>query len=168
MAIAVAIYGVGLPAFVLQKVLQPVYFAREDTRSPFRFAVWSMVVNAVAAIGLAPLIGWLAPAIATSLAGWTMVWQLARGTRGMGDVARFDTRFYKRAGRIVAASAIMGAALFGAELLLAPWLATAGLRVLALLLLIAVGVAVYGVAGQLLGAFRLSEFRSIVRRRKPA
>jgi putative peptidoglycan lipid II flippase len=167
MAIAVAIYGVGLPAFVLQKVLQPVYFAREDTRSPFRFAVWSMVVNAVAAIGLAPLIGWLAPAIATSLAGWTMVWQLARGTRGMGDVARFDTRFYKRAGRIVAASAIMGAALFGAELLLAPWLATAGLRVLALLLLIAVGVAVYGVAGQLLGAFRLSEFRSIVRRRKP-
>jgi putative peptidoglycan lipid II flippase len=45
-ALALAIYGVGLPAFVLQKVLQPLYYAREDTRRPFRYAVWSMVVNA--------------------------------------------------------------------------------------------------------------------------
>jgi len=29
---AVAVYGLGLPAFVLQKVLLPVFFAREDTR----------------------------------------------------------------------------------------------------------------------------------------
>ena len=34
-AIAVAIYGLGLPAFVLQKILQPLYYAREDTRRPF-------------------------------------------------------------------------------------------------------------------------------------
>ena len=38
-ALALAAYGLGLPAFVLQKVLQPLYFAREDTRSPFRFAL---------------------------------------------------------------------------------------------------------------------------------
>ena len=51
-AFATAIYGLGLPAFVLQKVLQPLYFAREDTRTPFRFALWAMVINAVLAIGL--------------------------------------------------------------------------------------------------------------------
>src|SRR6056297_683233 len=51
-ALAVAVYGLGLPAFVLQKILQPVFFAREDTRSPFRYAVVAMVVNAVLAVGL--------------------------------------------------------------------------------------------------------------------
>ncbi|MBP0483811.1 murein biosynthesis integral membrane protein MurJ [Sagittula salina] len=165
-ALAVAIYGLGLPAFVLQKVLQPLFFAREDTRSPFRYAVWSMVINAVAAIGLAPWLGWLAPAIATSLAGWTMVVQLGWGARRMGDVARFDARFYSRLMRVIAASAIMGAVLWGAEQALRPWLEQPFTRVLALLALIAIGAAVYGIAGQALGAFRLSEFRSILSRRK--
>ena len=48
-ALAVAVYGAGLPAFVMQKVLQPLYFAREDTRSPFYFALAALVVNAAIA-----------------------------------------------------------------------------------------------------------------------
>jgi len=51
-ALALAIYGAGLPAFVMHKVLQPLYYAREDTRRPFRYAVWSMAINAVLAVGL--------------------------------------------------------------------------------------------------------------------
>ncbi|MBV7394859.1 murein biosynthesis integral membrane protein MurJ [Mameliella sediminis] len=163
-ALAVAIYGLGLPSFVLQKVLQPLYFAREDTRSPFRFAVWAMVVNAVIAVGLAPVIGWIAPAIATTLAGWIMVWQLARGARAMGEVAHFDDRFRQRLWRIVAASVIMGAALWGFNLLLAPWLAVPYLRFAVLFGLILSGVLVYGVAGQALGAFRLSEIKAMFKR----
>ena len=31
---ATAIYGLGLPAFMIQKLLQPLYFAREDTKTP--------------------------------------------------------------------------------------------------------------------------------------
>jgi hypothetical protein len=81
---ALAAYALGLPAFVLQKVLQPLYYAREDTRSPFRFALWSMVVNAALAVGLMPLVGFLAAAIATSASAWVMVWQLWRGTKADG------------------------------------------------------------------------------------
>ena len=165
-AMAVAIYGLGLPAFVLQKVLQPLYFAREDTRSPFRYAVVAMIVNAAIAIGLAPVIGWIAPAIGTTLAGWIMVWQLSRGARDMGDVARFDARFANRLWRICAASAVMGAALWAANLLLTPWLAIPYLRVAVLAALIGIGVVAYGIAGQALGAFSLAELRGIVRRRK--
>ncbi|MCL4122587.1 UNVERIFIED_CONTAM: hypothetical protein GTU68_040127, partial [Idotea baltica] len=51
-ALAVAVYGLGLPAFVLQKVLQPLYFAREDTRTPFRYAVVSMIVNVLVAVSM--------------------------------------------------------------------------------------------------------------------
>ena len=53
---ALAAYGAGLPAFVLHKVLQPLFYAREDTRRPFRYAVWSMVVNAGLAVALMPVI----------------------------------------------------------------------------------------------------------------
>jgi putative peptidoglycan lipid II flippase len=165
-ALAVAIYGLGLPAFVLQKVLQPLYFAREDTRSPFRFALWAMAINAAVAIGLAPLLGWIAPAVATTLAGWTMVWQLARGARAMGETARFDARFGQRVLRVCAAAALMGAVLYGAAHLLAPWLALPWIRAAALLALILTGALAYGIAGQALGAFSLAELRSTLRRRK--
>ena len=50
-ALAVAVYGIGLPAFVLQKLLQPLFFAREDTKSPFRYAMVAMVINAALAFG---------------------------------------------------------------------------------------------------------------------
>ncbi|MCC1493961.1 murein biosynthesis integral membrane protein MurJ [Cognatishimia sp. F0-27] len=163
-ALAVAIYGAGLPAFVLQKVLQPLFFAREDTRSPFRYAVWAMGVNAAVAVGLSPVIGWIAPAIATTLAGWVMVAMLLRGARPMGTVARFDDRFRQRLPRILVASAAMGMVLWGAGHVLAPWLDMAYLRYPALLVLIVIGALAYGVAGQLLGAFRLSEFRDSLRR----
>src|SRR6056297_3201926 len=164
-ALAVAIYGLGLPAFVLQKVLQPLYFAREDTRSPFRFAVWAMAVNAAVAIGLAPTVGWIAPAIATTLAAWIMVWQLIRGTRDMGDVARFDTRFADRVWRICVASGIMGIVLWVTNLMMGSWLSVPYLRFAALAALLGIGAVSYGLAGQMLGAFSLSELRGMVRRR---
>ena len=163
-ALAVAVYGMGLPAFVLQKILQPLYFAREDTRRPFRYALAAMLVNAAIAIGLAPVIGWIATAIATTVAGWAMVWLLHRGARPMGEDVRFDARFRRRLPRIVLASAIMGAALWPAARLLDPWLHGAGVRYPALLLLIAIGTVVYFGAGTLVGALKLSEVRRAVRR----
>ncbi|WP_370224739.1 murein biosynthesis integral membrane protein MurJ [Pararhodobacter marinus] len=163
-ALAVAVYGIGLPAFVLQKVLQPLFFAREDTRRPFNYAVVSMLVNAALAIGLAPLIGYIAAAVATSAAGWVMVWQLWRGSRGMGDAAQFDTRLRARAPRIVAAAAIMGAAVWGVIQLLDPMLQMQGWRYLAVLAMVLSGIVVYFGAGALIGAFRLSDFRSAMKR----
>ncbi|WP_372833913.1 murein biosynthesis integral membrane protein MurJ, partial [Puniceibacterium confluentis] len=164
-ALAVALYGLGLPAFVLQKVLQPLFFAREDTRTPFRYAVWSMIANAVIAIGLAPSIGWIAPAIATTTAGWLMVVLLLLGGRRLGEVARFDARFRRRLWRICLASALMGAAMWGTLILLGPLFGQPGWRYLALLVLLAVGALSYALAGQATGAFRLSEFRNALRRK---
>ncbi|WP_339637693.1 murein biosynthesis integral membrane protein MurJ [uncultured Sulfitobacter sp.] len=163
-ATAVMIYGLGLPSFVLQKILQPVYFAREDTRRPFYFAVVAMVVNAALAVGLAPFIGWIAPAVATTLAGWTMFACLAIGARRFGDAAKFDARFHKRIWRILMASAAMGVALWLGNAALQPMLGLPWWRGLALVLLTAIGAVSYFGIGQLIGAFRLSEFKSAMRR----
>lgn len=163
-ATAVMIYGLGLPAFVLQKIVQPLYFARSDTKRPFYYAVVAMIVNACLAIGLAPWVGWLAPAIAATVAGWAMYAQLALGARGFGDAAKVDARFRKRIWRIIAASLVMGAVLWFVNLQLGPLLNLPWWRGLGLLILLSIGAVAYFGAGQLLGAFKLSEFKSAMRR----
>ena len=165
-ALALAIYGAGLPAFVLHKVFQPLYYAREDTRSPFRFAVWSMIVNAVIAVGLLPLIGFSAAALATTLSGWLMVLQLWLGTRKMGEEARFDARFRARLPRILLSSALMGGALWFGMVALGPLLGTEGWRYAALALLVALGMGTYALSALALGAVQLSDLRTALRRQR--
>ncbi|MBU2959470.1 murein biosynthesis integral membrane protein MurJ [Citreicella sp. C3M06] len=165
-ALAVAIYGLGLPAFVLQKVLQPQFFARENTRTPFYYALWSMAVNAILAVGLVPVAGWLSPAIATTAAAWVMLVMLFVGGRRLGDTARFDARFRKRWPRILIASLIMTGVLWGTYLGLGSMLSMNYWRYIALILLVVTGMAAYALAGHVIGAFRLSDFRSALRRKR--
>ena len=163
-ALAVALYGLGLPAFVLQKTLQPLFFAREDTKRPFYYAVVAMLLNAGLAIGLSPLIGFAAAAVGTTLTGWAMVVMLMRGARNMGDAAHFDARFKRRVWRIVAAALSMGVILYLSAIFMTPFFAPGGLRFVALLVLVLVGIVSYFGIGHLIGAFRLSEFRNNMRR----
>ena len=93
-----------------------------------------------------------------------MVGQLWRGARAMGPAAQIDPQLRGRVWRIALASAAMGAALFGAAQLVAPMLAMAGWRYLALLGLIAVGSAVYLGLGQVIGAYDAREIRASLRR----
>ena len=163
-AMAVAIYGLGLPAFVLQKSLQPLFFAREDTKRPFYYALAAMIINLVLAVGLSYFIGFIAAAIGTTLTSWAMVIMLARGARTMGDAAKFDTRFHKRIWRIIGASLAMGVILLLTGMIISPLFSIANWRYLALLVLVTIGISSYFGIGQLIGAFRLSEFRNAMRR----
>lgn len=166
-AAALAIYAAGLPAFVLQKTLQPLFFARADTMTPFRYALVAMVVNAVLAIGLAPFFGFLAAAIATSTAGWAMVWLLWRGSRQMGRAATLDRSLWRRLARTGLAVIGMGFALAIAAHYLEPTLFTPGLRYPALALLVGTGIAAYFGLAHVLGAFRFDEIRRAMRPNTP-
>jgi putative peptidoglycan lipid II flippase len=163
-ALVTAIYGAGLPAFVLQKVLQPLYFARHDTRTPFNYALVAMVLNAVIAIGGAFLIGFYAAAWATTLAGWAMVVLLWAGSRRMGEAAALDARLKRRIWRIVLACGVMAACLLGTKTLLGEALYAPGLRYAALGALVGVGILSYFAAAHLLGATHLGEIRRAMRR----
>ena len=93
-----------------------------------------------------------------------MVWLLWRGCRSMGDAARFDDRFKSRIWRIVVASGVMGAVLIGLVGLVGSAFGGAGARYLALAVVVVIGMASYFFVGQLIGAFRLSDFKAAVRR----
>jgi putative peptidoglycan lipid II flippase len=163
-ALALAIYGAGLPAFVLQKVWQPLFYAREDTRRPFLYALAALAINAAAAVGLMPVAGFAAAALGTTLAGWGMLALLVRGAGGMGEAARPDARLWSRAWRIAAAAAAMGLVLWGAALGMADWLSAPALRYAALASLVGLGIATYFGTGFAIGAFRMAELRGALRR----
>lgn len=161
-ALAVMIYGLGLPAFVMQKVLQPLYFAREDTKTPFRFAIYAMIINALVAVGLSFFIGYLAAAVATTVAAWGMVALLWFGKKAMGEDVRTDARLLRRAPRILIASLLMGALLWGSESALSPVFALS--RGLGTLLLVAIGIVGYFTIAHLIGAVRMAELKGSMRR----
>ncbi|MEO1919723.1 MAG: lipid II flippase MurJ, partial [Paracoccaceae bacterium] len=163
-ALAVAIYGVGLPSFVLHKVLSPIYFAREDTRTPFRFALVSMAVNVVLAVGLVHWFGYLAAAIGTSVAGWAMLLLLWRGTRSMGDAGCVDDRLRRVLPKIIIASLVMGLALWGLAFGMQDWFVKPTVRYGALALLVAGGAIVYGSLIIGLGAMSLRDIKQGLRR----
>jgi len=160
----VAVYGLGLPSFVLQKALQPLFFAREDTRRPFYFALASLAVNAVIAVGLMPYLGFIAAAIGTTMSGWASVALLWVASRRMGVAATTDRRFRARVWRILLASALMGALLWVAAQALGPFLDLPTLRYGALAVLVGTGLAGYFGIGQIVGAFQLSDIRAALRR----
>ena len=78
-AIAMMVYALGLPAFVLVKILTPSFFAVGDTKTPVYFSLVALVVNVVlnlAFIHYFPLWGLMAHvgiATATIISSWLTV-----------------------------------------------------------------------------------------------
>lgn len=163
-ALALTIYGLGLPAFVLQKVLQPLFFAREDTKRPFYYAVVAMIINAALAVGLAGTLGFLAAAVGTTAAGWGMVAQLWFGSRSFGAAAQTDARLRRSVPRIILASLTMAAGLFAIAQPLLPYLAQDGIKYAALALLVTTGAVIYALAAVIFGAFKISDLTSTLKR----
>jgi putative peptidoglycan lipid II flippase len=157
---ALAAYALGLPAYVLIKVLTPGFFAREDTRTPVKIAIVCLISNVVIALAL---IWWLAHvgiALATALSAWLNTGLLGRGLWRDG-LFQPDARLRRRLPRILGTSMAMALALW----LAAPWLA--GLPApLALALLIAAGGLFFLLLGQLVGALDFGELRSALGRRR--
>ena len=162
-ALATAIYGLGLPAFVLQKLYQPVYFAREDTRSPFNFALVALAVNALVAIGLSRYIGFTASAYGATCAGWAMLGCLWWRARRFGPAARWDAQLRNRSLRILVASLGMGVIVWITAEAVEPVLQMEGLRLLGLIAILLVAGGSFIIAGRLLGAFSFAELRQMMR-----
>lgn len=162
---ALAAFSVGLPAYVLVKVLTPGFYARQDTRTPVRFATISIAVNIAANLVLIPTIGHVGPPLATALASGVNVWLLYRTLRVRGHFIS-DARLNRRLPRLALAALLMAGALFGLDRLLDPYLTGSTLeRFAALGLLVATGCAIYGVACLLTGAFRPADLKALLRRR---
>lgn len=142
---------VGLPAYVLVKVLVPNFFARHDTRTPVVTAALALAVNVALNLVLVPRLGVVGLALAGSLAAWINT-ALLLAILARKGYFRPTARTAGRVARIALAAAVMGAALWFAVPLGTGWYAGGVLeRVTAIAALVLGGGAVYFAAAALLG-----------------
>jgi len=106
-----AIYGLGLPAFVLIKAFIPGFFAREDTRTPMIFAAISVVVNVSLAITLFSRMGPTGIAIAEITAGWVNAALLFATLVKRGHWGK-DIPLLTRIPRLLIAAGVMAAGIY--------------------------------------------------------
>jgi len=164
-------YGWGVPAFVLLRILQPAFFARQDTRTPMRFSLISVGVNIALGVALFYAIGFEGVAIATSVAAWISVLQMWFALSRKG-VWRPSARAASKIIRVTVASAGLGGVMFLANLFRAEIegmigaVLAHGVKEISIVLVCAAGLALYPVLLFASGGVTVAEARAALRRRK--
>lgn len=171
-AAVLSVFALGLPAFVMIKVFSPAYFAREDTKTPMRYAVVSLAANTIGSIvlffvfrrlGYLPHLG---IAVATTLGGWLNAGLLWTTLVRRGHFA-LDRRMARSFAAILLSSVVMGAVLVAAAHFLGPYLGPDSgflVHVFALSALIGAGLAVYAAVVLATGGISPRQLRKLVRR----
>jgi putative peptidoglycan lipid II flippase len=100
-------FAVGLLGFSFVKVAAPTYFAREDTRTPFRIALITVALNIVLSLASFRVAGHVGVAFATTTAAIVQSYLLLRGTirRGLYRPGREFAIFFIKV--VVATSAMV-------------------------------------------------------------
>jgi putative peptidoglycan lipid II flippase len=111
---ALMAYGIGLPAFVLIRVIAPTFYARGDTKSPVRATVLSVAVNIALKFAFVWGLGFGAVGLAlgTSIAIWVNVAVLIWMARSR-DLIAIDGAFWRAIGPSILAAVATGAGAFG-------------------------------------------------------
>jgi putative peptidoglycan lipid II flippase len=155
---------VGLPAYVLVKVLTPNFFARADTKTPVYTAGASLVVTVGLNFALVPVLGVVGLALAGAVGAWVNI-VLLGGILARRGFFRLPARVLGRIGRIALASALMGAALVGLMQVVTPWLDGPFLtRLAAIGAILGVSFVTYGAATVLLGVLDKATVQRLMRR----
>lgn len=162
---ALAAFSVGLPSYILVKVLTPGFYARQDTRTPVRYATISMVVNLVGNLILILPLQHMGPPLATAIASTINVLMLYVTLVRRGHF-HGDARLKRRAPRLALAALAMGGVLWFGQDLIAPYThGTWLVRGLALAALVSTGGLVYGIGSIVSGAFTRDDLDLLRRRR---
>ncbi len=171
-AAVLSVFALGLPAFVMIKVFSPAYFAREDTKTPMRYAAISLIANTVGSVVLFFLfrkLGYLPQlgiAVATTLGGWLNAGLLWTTLVRRGHFS-LDARMGRAFAAILLSSVLMGVALLVAAHTLAPYFASDrgfAVHMLALTALVGAGFLAYSVLVLLTGTINFRQLRNLIRR----
>jgi putative peptidoglycan lipid II flippase len=117
-ASALAAYGVGLPAFVLVRVIAATFYSRHDTATPVRATLLAVAVNVGAKFALVwgLHMGAAGIALGTSLGSWANVSLLVCLALQRG-LLKLDGTFWRALGPSLVTAAATGFAALGAAML---------------------------------------------------
>ena len=138
-----SIIVLGLPAYVLVKVLTPGFYSRQDTATPVKTAAFVLIVNVVLNFLLIPPFGIAGLAAVVAITSWLnclilyVILHRRRHFRVQGWLAN-------RVLRQCVAAAAMAAALVGVRMLLGSWFTGGTLqRMVGVVAIVGTGLAVY-------------------------
>ena len=166
-AMTLSIIVLGLPAYVLVKVLTPGFYARQDTATPVKVAVLVLVATVVLNFLLIPPFGIAGLASAIAICSWLncVILYVILHRRGH---FRIEGWLASRIARQLIAAVAMGAALFGIRMVLGSWFeGSVGHRLAGVIAIVGGGMAVYFPLVWILGGTDREELKSLVRRRRP-
>ncbi len=108
-------YAVGLHGFIMVKVLSPGFFARQDMKTPVKYAAFSMLCNMVLSTGAVLTlretgVGHAALALATGVAATVNAGLLLRGLRSRGVYVP-EVGWRRLFGQVVMATSVMAVTL---------------------------------------------------------
>ncbi|MEM0909382.1 MAG: murein biosynthesis integral membrane protein MurJ [Pseudomonadota bacterium] len=100
-------YSFGLFGFMLVKILAPAFYSRQDTKTPVKYGIITMVANMVFNLIFAIPFGYVGLAIATAISGWLNAILLYQRLH-KSNVYRLSRKMLVFVTKIVVASLIMG------------------------------------------------------------
>jgi putative peptidoglycan lipid II flippase len=166
-ALTLSIVVLGLPAYVLVKVLTPGFYARQDTATPVKIAALVLVATVVLNFILIPPFGIAGLASAIAITSWLNCVLLYLVLHRRGHF-RIEGWLASRVARQLLAGAMMVAALYAIRMLIGDWFAGSAVqRLVGVAALVGGGMAVYFPAVWLLGGTDKEELRALFRRRRP-
>lgn len=165
-ALTLSIVVLGLPAYVLVKVLTPGFYSRQDTATPVKTAAFVLAANIGLNFALIPPFGIAGLAAAIAICSWLncLILYVILHRRGHFRVERW---LASRVARQLIAGAAMVAALFAIRMLLGDWFSgSLGHRLAGVVALVGGGIAVYAPLVWLLGGVDQAAFKALIRRKK--
>ncbi len=164
---ALSAFSLGLPAYVLIKVLVPGFYARADTKTPVRIALVAMLVNLAGNLVLIWPLAHVGLALSTAISAWVNVLLLWWTLRRRGHFT-IDARLARSAIRLVAATLAMTALLLALNPIVDAHMGRGfGERAVVLGALMALAAALYFGAAFAFGAYRWGDLKAQLTRRAP-
>lgn len=112
---ALTVFALGLPAYMITKTLSPFFYAKGDTKTPVKIAVFGVMLNAVLALIFMQFWGYLGIALATGITVWINALQYFIRLLKKKEV-RLDSLCKFRLPRILLTCLMMGAFLIIARI----------------------------------------------------
>jgi len=110
-AAALTFFAFGVPAFSILKILSNLFFARNDTKTPFYLSVISVALNIIISVSFFSRFGFVIIPIATSISSWINVFMHYYFIKKR-DLHIFDSKFIFKFPRMILSVVVMAAVLY--------------------------------------------------------
>jgi len=160
-----SMFALGLPAYILIKVLVTCFFAREDTKTPLYVSIVGVTVNIILSLILIQSMREMGIALATAISAWINALLLYVMLK-MRDNISLDSRLISKGYKIIICSVVMGVVCYFSNLTLFSHMAVYStiLNIGALTLVVVINQIIYIVMILLLKVLTIDELKGYIKK----